>query len=68
MSEKVFEAAADCICSALYVCDTDGYSDFGLYLKAMVRNLQPVFVSATQQEDYARCEIYSCTRQESHVL
>lgn len=53
--EKVYEAASDCICSSIFVCEDSSYSSFAMMLQGLVLELLPVFSAAVQAEDYFRC-------------
>jgi len=52
VSEKLYNAATEAICSALMVCeDTDGYLQLAHVLVSEVKNLAPVFQACIQSED-----------------
>ena len=52
---KLYEAATDCICSALYTCeDAPEYYPLAVALQVQVKNLLPVFQAAVQSEDSNR--------------
>lgn len=56
MPQKLYEAASDSICSALYVCeDSPSYYTLAQVLQAEVQKLQPVFQAAILSEDASRC-------------
>lgn len=51
-STKLHEAATDCICSLLYVCeDASKYGALPLTMKNYVDQLKPVFLAAVEAED-----------------
>ncbi len=53
--EKLYEAAADCICSALYVCyDVDNFQSLALVLQQRVNELLPVFLAVIVTENSSR--------------
>lgn len=58
--QKLYEAASDCICSTLYMCE-DSPSNFTLaqVLQAEVKKLLPEFKAAVQSEDAIRCGLDS---------
>lgn len=56
MPQKLYEAASDSICSALYVCeDSPSHYTLAQVLQAEVQKLQPVFQAAVLSEDVGRC-------------
>ena len=49
---KLHEAATDCICSLLYVCeDATKYGTLPVTMKTYVDQLKPVFHAAVEAED-----------------
>lgn len=63
-STKLHEAATDCICSLLYVCeDASKYGALPLTMKNYVDQLKPVFLAAVEAEDsdmaYCLCRIFT---------
>ena len=53
--QKLYEAATDCICSALYTCeDTPDYYPLAVALQGQVKELLPVYKAAVQAEDSNR--------------
>ena len=55
VSEKLYNAATEAICSALTVCeDTDGYQPLAHILVAEVKKLAPVFQASILSEDIDR--------------
>ena len=55
VSEKLYNAATEAICSALTVCeDTDGYQPLAHILVAEVKKLAPVFQASILSEDVDR--------------
>lgn len=55
MPQKLYEAASDCICSALYMCeDSPSYYSLAQVLQVEVQKLQSDFQSAVQSEDVNR--------------
>ena len=59
VSEKLYNAATEAICSALTVCeDTDGYQPLAHILVAEVKKLAPVFQASILSEDIDR--LVSC--------
>lgn len=55
VSEKLYNAATEAICSALTVCeDTDGYQPLAHILVAEVKKLGPVFQASILSEDTDR--------------
>ena len=52
---KLYEAATDCICSALYTCeDAPEFFPLAMALQTQVKNLLPVFQAAVLAEDSNR--------------
>lgn len=55
MSEKLYNAATEAICSALTVCeDTDSYQPLAHILVTEVKKLAPVFEASVVSEDLDR--------------
>jgi len=55
VSEKLYNAATEAICSALLVCeDTDGYLQLANVLVSEVKSLAPVFQACIQCDDADR--------------
>lgn len=53
--QKLYEAASDCICSTLFMCeDSPSYYTLAQILQAEVQKLLPVFQAAVQSEDIPR--------------
>ena len=53
--QKLCEAATDCICSALFICeDVETYRSLAVVLQAHVTTLLPVYQAAVQSEDQDR--------------
>ena len=66
VSEKLYNAATEAICSALTVCeDTDGYQPLANILVTEVKKLAPVFQASILSEDIDRsvpyCTLYNNT-------
>lgn len=62
--QKLCEAATDCICSALFICeDVETYRSLAVVLQAHVTTLLPVYQAAVQSEDQDRprciCRIFT---------
>ena len=53
--QKLYEAATDCICAALFVCeDVDKYESLATFLQQQVEYLLEVFQAAVDMEDTDR--------------
>ncbi len=53
--DKLYEAAADCICASLYVCfDVGNFEPLALVLQHNVNQLLPVFVTVIETENSLR--------------
>ena len=60
VSEKLYNAATEAICSALTVCeDTDNYSSLAHILVTEVKKLAPVFQASILSEDLDRLVLHS---------
>ena len=55
MPQKLYEAASDCICSTLFMCE-DSVACYNLaqVLQTEVKKLKPEFKAAVQSEDASR--------------
>ena len=56
--DKLYDAAADCICASLYVCyDVANFEPLALVLQHNVNQLLPVFVTVIETENSMRWNI-----------
>ena len=57
VSEKLYEAAADCVCSALYICeDLTKFGPLATTLQHHVHQLVPIYIASIETEDTDRLD------------